>query len=114
MSDPKFWVAVSFVVFLLIAWKPLIGRILGMLDARAARIRSEIDEAARLRAEAEALLQAARAREAAARAEAERIVAHAREEAERTAREMAEALAAATARRERMALDRIAAAPKRR
>ncbi|MDW8444536.1 MAG: F0F1 ATP synthase subunit B [Acetobacteraceae bacterium] len=110
LNDPKFWVAVSFFVFLAVAWKPLILRILRLLDARAERIRSEIAEAERLRAEAEALLRDAKARHEAAKAEAEAMLAHAREEAERVAKELAEATAAAMARRERMALDRIAAA----
>ena len=108
--DPKFWVAVSFVLFLILAWKPLISRILAALDGRAARIRAEIDEATRLRQEAEALLREAEARREAAAAEAEQILAHAREEAKLVSTEMAEELAAAMRRRERMAMDRIAAA----
>ncbi len=110
LTDPKFWVAVSFFVFLVIAWKPLILRIVRLLDARAERIRAEIAEAGRLRAEAEGLLRDAKAKHETARAEAEALLAHAREEAERVAKELAEATAAAMARREKMALDRIAAA----
>jgi F-type H+-transporting ATPase subunit b len=110
LSDPKFWVAVSFLLFLALAWKPLIGRILAALDARGERIRAEIDEAARLRAEAEAVLREARAKRAAAAAEAEAVLAHAREEADRLSAEMAEAVQATLKRRERMAMERIAAA----
>ncbi len=110
LNDPKFWVAVSFLVFLAVAWKPLILRIVRLLDARAERIRAEIAEAGRLRAEAEALLRDAKAKHEAARTEAEAVLAHAREEAERVAKELAEATAATLSRRERMALDRIAAA----
>lgn len=108
--DPKFWVAVSFVLFLLLAWKPLITKIIAALDARAARIRAEIAEAAKLREEAEAMLREARAKREAAAAEAERILAHAREEARLVSAEMAAELAASTKRRERMAMERIAAA----
>jgi F-type H+-transporting ATPase subunit b len=104
MSDPKLWVAISFFIFLAIAWKPLIGRILAALDARGERIRAEIEEAAKLRAEAEAM------RRAAAAAEAEKVLAHAREEAKHVAAEMQVELQAALKRRERMAMDRIAAA----
>ncbi len=110
LSDPKFWVAVSFFVCLAVAWKPVILRIVRLLDARSERIRAEIAEAGRLRAEAEALLRDAKAKHEAARAEAEALLVHAREEAERLAKELAEATAATLSRREKMALDRIAAA----
>lgn len=110
LSDPKLWVAISFFIFLALAWKPLIGRILAALDARGERIRAEIDEAAKLRAEAEAMLREAKARREAAVAEAETVLAHAREEAKHVAAEMQAELAASLKRRERMAMDRIAAA----
>lgn len=108
--DPKFWVAVSFFLFLALAWKPLIRTMLVALDSRADRIRGEIDEAARLRREAEAILRDARARRDAATAEAQQVLAHAREEAKLVSAEMAAELAAALKRRERMAMERIAAA----
>lgn len=108
--DPKFWVAVSFVVFVLLLGRTIWTRITAMLDARAARIRAELDEAARLRAEAEAMRRQAEADRAAALAEAEELIARARAEAERVAQAAAAEAEAAARRRERMALDRIAAA----
>lgn len=108
--DPKFWVAVSFFLFLVLAWKPLITKIIAALDSRAARIRAEIDEAAKLREEAEGILREARAKRDAAAAEAQEVLAHAREEARLVSVEMAEELAASLKRRERMAMERIAAA----
>jgi F-type H+-transporting ATPase subunit b len=110
MSDPKLWVAISFFLFLALAWKPLVGRMLAALDARGERIRAEIEEAAKLRAEAEAMLREAKARREAAAAEAEQVLARAREEAKLVAAEMQAELAASLKRRERMAMDRIAAA----
>lgn len=110
LSDPKLWVAISFFIFLALAWKPLIVRILAALDARGERIRAEIDEAAKLRQEAEAMLREAKAKREAAAAEAEQVMAHAREEAKLVAAEMQAELAAALKRRERMAMERIAAA----
>jgi F-type H+-transporting ATPase subunit b len=108
--DPKFWVAVSFVLFFLLLGKKLWGAISGALDGRAAGIRRQLDEAAHLRAEAEQMLKDAEAERAAATREAEAMLANARAEAERVgAAAMAEAEASAK-RRERMALDRIAAA----
>ncbi len=108
--DPKFWVAVSFVLFFLLLGKKLWGAVSSALDGRAAGIRRQLDEASRLRAEAEQMLKDAEAERAAAAQEAEDLLANARAEAERVAAAaMAEAEAAAK-RRERMALDRIAAA----
>ena len=56
LAKPEFWVAVSFVAFFVVVWKPLKGALLGGLDARAERIRKELDEAQRLREEAQTLL----------------------------------------------------------
>lgn len=108
--DPKFWVAVSFFLFFLLLGKKLWAAIAGALDGRAAAIRRQLDEASRLRAEAESLLKAAEAERAAATVEAEALLARARDEVERVATAAAAEAQAAAKRRERMALDRIAAA----
>lgn len=108
--DPKFWVAVSFVLFCVLAGRMAWARVAPMLDARGLRIRAELDEAARLRTEAEALLRQAEADRAAALQEAEAMLARARVEAERVAEAAAAEAEASARRRERMALDRIAAA----
>ena len=108
--DPKFWVAVSFVLFFLLLGKKLWGAIGGALDGRAAGIRRQLDEASRLRAEAEAMLKAAEAERTAAAQEAEALLARAHAEAERVATAAVADAEAAAKRRERMALDRIAAA----
>ncbi|MBV8775565.1 MAG: F0F1 ATP synthase subunit B, partial [Alphaproteobacteria bacterium] len=88
------------------AWRALGGG----LDARAARIQGELEEARRLREEAEALVTQYRAQQQQAAAEAEAIVAHAQEEAERIAAQGARDLDAALLRRQRMAEERIAQA----
>ncbi len=110
LSDPKFWVAVSFVLFVIVAWKPLIVRLARALDARGEKIRAEIEEARRLRGEAEAMLKRAEAARAAAEAEAAALLMHAKDEAVRIGEQARADLDAALKRRERMALDRIAAA----
>lgn len=109
-SDPKFWIAASFIIFLVLAGKAGWTRITEMLDARSARIRDELDEAKRLRAEAQAMMARAEADRTAAIAEAADLIARAKAEAERLAATMAAEAEAAARRRERMAMDRIAAA----
>jgi F-type H+-transporting ATPase subunit b len=82
----------------------------GMLDGKIATIRKQLDEAKALRAEAEALLADAKAKQAAAHKDAEGILAHAKIEAEQLvakARDDAETL---VERRGKMAEDKIAAA----
>ncbi|WP_431267817.1 hypothetical protein [Dankookia sp. P2] len=39
--DPKFWVGVSFVIFLLLVGRKAWGQMTGMLDARAEKVRAE-------------------------------------------------------------------------
>jgi F-type H+-transporting ATPase subunit b len=109
-QDPKFWVAVSFVIFLLLVGRLAWARITGMLDGRAERVRMELAEASRLRSEAEALLKQAEADRTAALVEARELLERAQAEAVRVAEAAAADAEGSAKRRERMALDRIAAA----
>jgi F-type H+-transporting ATPase subunit b len=108
--NPVFWVAVSFVIFVLLLGRTLWNKATEALDARAAKIRADLDEAARLRAEAEAMRRQAEADRKAALSEAGTLIARARTEAERLAAATAAEAEAAAHRRERMAMDRIHAA----
>jgi F-type H+-transporting ATPase subunit b len=110
LHDPEFWVLVAAVIFVAAVWKPVGRTLTGGLDARAARIRGELDEARRLREEAERLVAEYRAKQQQALAEAEAIVAHAKAEAERIAAQSAHDLEQALERRQRMAEERIAQA----
>ena len=111
-AEPRNWVFLAFVVFFVLFGKMLWVAIRDILDRRAALVRAELDEAERLRREAEAMLADAKQRREAAIADAQRLLEGAKHEAERlTAAAAAEAEAAAK-RREQMALDRIAAAEK--
>jgi F-type H+-transporting ATPase subunit b len=107
-SEPEVWVLIAVVLFIVGVWKPARRSIIGALDARAARIRDELDAARRLREEAQQLLDANRQREAEAAAEAEAILAHARAEAERVAAQAARDLEQTLERRQRLAEERIA------
>jgi F-type H+-transporting ATPase subunit b len=108
--DPEFWVAVAAVIFIAVVWKPARRSLLGSLDARAERIRTDLDEARRLRDEAEQLLADYRRKASEAEADARAIVAHATEDAERIAAGAARDLEQALARRQRLAEERIAQA----
>jgi len=108
----SFWVAVAIIIFAVLFGKKIVVPVLGMLDARTAAVRAALDEAAALRAEAEALLADAKTRQQQAIADAQKIRDDATAEAARNAAELAKEARAVTRRRERLALDRIAAAEK--
>src|SRR5205823_9692774 len=110
LADGEFWVLLAVVIFAVAVWKPARRAVLGGLDARAARIAAELDEAKKLREEAEALLAQYRRQQQEAAVQAEAILAHAREEAVRVAAQGAKDLDAALARRQRLAEERVAQA----
>ncbi|HWB47826.1 MAG TPA: F0F1 ATP synthase subunit B [Stellaceae bacterium] len=110
IHDAEFWVLVAAVIFVAAVFKPISRTLTGGLDAHAARIRGELDEARRLREEAERLVADYKARQQAAGSEAAATVAHAKAEAERIAAQSARDLELALERRQRMAEDRIAQA----
>jgi F-type H+-transporting ATPase subunit b len=111
LHEGEFWVAVGFVlVIALLVWKRAPAMATKFLDARAAAIAAELDEARRLNAEAAALLDDYRKRAAGAEAEAEHILAEARAEAARYAEDSRKALAGQIERRAAAAQDKIAQA----
>ena len=110
LESAEFWVAVAFIAFVAGVFKPGRKVILGALDRRAMKIQSEIDEATRLREEAQAVLAAYQRKQREAAEETEEMLEYAKEEAEllrkRTLSELEEALG----RRQQQALDHIAQA----
>ena len=86
-AGAEFWVGVGLLIFLaIVVWAGAHKKIGAALDAKTAKIRTDLDEAARLRAEAEALLAQLRAE----RAEAERRAAEMLADAEAQAKRMEE------------------------
>lgn len=118
MSDPSFfgesrnWVGIAFFLFFILFGRKLWGALAGLLDTRAQAVRKELDEAATLRREAEALLADAKTQRERALADAKALVEGARAEAMRLSASAAAEAEAGAKRREQMALDRIAAAEK--
>lgn len=110
LHDHHFWVLISLAIFVALVWKRASQSITSALDNRAARIRSELDEARTLRQEAEQLLAQYQQQERDAVGEAQAIITHAREEAARIAAQAASDLEQSLARRQRQAEERIAQA----
>jgi F-type H+-transporting ATPase subunit b len=98
------------VVIAIMIWQRVPRLIARALDGRIDTIRRDLDEASRLRAEAEAMLAAAQSRDANSRDEAASIVRHAEAEAAAMRRKAENDAADLVARRSQMAEDRIGAA----
>ncbi|WP_417518221.1 F0F1 ATP synthase subunit B [Minwuia sp.] len=110
-SDPTFWVAIAFVAFFaLIFYLKVPGKLVAQLDARADRIRSELEEAKRLREEAQELYADYQRKAEEAAKEADAIVAHAREESTRLAEKMRKDMEDSLNRRKAQAESKIAQA----
>lgn len=107
MHDPAFWVANAFFLFVLLVYKP-VGRILAkMLDERARRIQEELDEAVRLREEAQALLVSFQRKQRDAMKEAEEILQSARLDAASMTKEAEKYLEETLNRRIDAAMEKI-------
>lgn len=109
--DAEFFVAVGFVLFvLLLGYLGVHRTILSSLDGRTRQVADELAEAKRLRDEAEAILASYKKKAVEAQAEADAIVAQAKAEAEAFAKETSERMAEFVARRTRQAETKIAMA----
>ncbi|HOD15790.1 MAG TPA: F0F1 ATP synthase subunit B [Spirochaetota bacterium] len=84
------WTVITFLVMMGILWKVAWRPIVDAMDARAEKVRFEIDNAERTRQEAEKLLAQHKAMMDNSRNEAAQIIAKGREEAERMKNEIVE------------------------
>ena len=111
MFEAEFWVAVAFVLFLLVmGYFGVHKKLLDVLDHRSVRIKAELDEARRLREEAHKLFTAYQHKQGEAEKEAQGIIAGAQAEAERLAAEAEAKLQDFVTRRTQMAETKIAQA----
>lgn len=105
------WVSLAMLIFLaVLIWKKVPAAIGGVLDKKIAAIRAQLAEAAKLRAEAEALKAEYEARMATATKDAEAMRAAAEEEAADLIAQAKVDAEALIVRRQKMAEDKIGAA----
>jgi F-type H+-transporting ATPase subunit b len=107
-ADPAFWVGLAFLLVVALTFNKVKLAMTGNLDARAAKIRTQIEEARKLREDAQALLAEYQRKQRDAMAEAEKIISAAKGEAARLKVQAAQDLENALARRKEQALERIA------
>ena len=110
LESAEFWVAIAFLAFVASVFKPGRKALLGALDGRAAKIQAEINEALRLREEAQAALATYQRKQREATEETEEMLEHAREEADLLIKQTLSELEETLKWREKQALVRIAQA----
>jgi F-type H+-transporting ATPase subunit b len=111
MFEAEFWVAVAFVLFVVVLGYFGVHKLLLQgIDDRRGRIKAELDDARRLKAEAEALFATYQRKLQEAEHEAQAIVASAKAEAERLAAEAQTRIKEFVERRTKMAESKIAQA----
>ena len=110
-QDPVFWTLIAMLMFIGIVMYFKVPAMIGKsLDARADAIRKELDDARRLREEAQQLLADYQRKSREAEEEAKGIIEQAKREAEALATETRRSLAEGLERRTRAAEDKIARA----
>jgi F-type H+-transporting ATPase subunit b len=110
LANPHLWVNIALLVFIVVAGPKLWKALASVLDQRSLRIKNSLDEAQKLRDEAQALLNEYQRRQKEAAKEAEGILAAAKELAEHQTKDAMAALEASMTRREKLALEKIAQA----
>lgn len=110
LTDPHIWVLLSAAVFVLIAWKKGRAPLLKTLDSRTARIKAELEEAEKLKSEAQALLSDYQKKHNDAVQTAQKIISNAKESAAQIQKDAERKLADGIKRRETLLLERIARA----
>jgi F-type H+-transporting ATPase subunit b len=111
MFEAEFWVAVATILFVLVLiYFEVHKQAFAALDERRTRIEAELNEARRLKEEAQKLVAEYKAKQTEAESEAKTLIEGARAEAERYAHEMHAKMDEFVARRTKMAEAKIAQA----
>lgn len=107
LKDPMFFYGVAFVIFIGLAYRYGRSGFASWIDDEIEKVRRQLDEAEKLRAEAEATLADYKAKQAAALTEADALIRNAKDEAVRLKAQAEAELKASLARHEQQAVERI-------
>src|SRR5262249_28171062 len=111
MFDAEIWVAVAFVIFIAaLAYLGVHQAMVGFVDQRRDKVQAELDEARRLKEEAQTLLAQYQRKRHEADEEAAALIAGAQAEAERLSADVKAKMEEFVARRTKMAETKIAQA----
>ncbi|MTJ83266.1 MAG: F0F1 ATP synthase subunit B [Telmatospirillum sp.] len=109
-SEAETWVAITWLIVVALLARPVFRGITAALALRREKIRARIEEAERLRAEAQEMLATYQKKQRDALKEAEAIIANAKAEAQRLSQQAEADLDDLLKRREQQAVERIAQA----
>lgn len=107
-QDPTNWVAISFVLFMGLFLRYLLPVIVKALDSRSVKIKEQLEQATKLREEAEALLASYKQQQKEMQLQAEKTLADAKIEVEHMKQRAETELKAAIDRRTEQASEKIA------
>jgi F-type H+-transporting ATPase subunit b len=106
-ANPESWVAITWLIVVVLLARPVSKAIIKGLDGRRDKIRDRLAEAEKLRDEAQELLAAYQKKQREALAEASAIIAQAKAEAARLTAQASSDLDELVMRREQQAMERI-------
>ena len=110
LQEPHFWVEIGLAIFVIFADPKIWRALTSFLDQRSMKIKADLDEAQKLKDEAQALLAEYQRKQRDALREAEEILSSAKTQAQREIMDAKANLDASLARREAAALEKIAQA----
>jgi len=110
LENPHTWVYLGFFLFAALAGPKLWKALAQLLDRRSLKIKSDLDEAQKLKDEAQALLAEYQRKQRDAMREAEEIISNAKGLAQRQIKDAGKKLEENLARREKASLEKIAQA----
>lgn len=110
LENPHTWVYLAFFLFVALAGPKIWRALAQMLDRRSLKIKADLDEAQKLKDEAQALLAEYQRKQRDAMREAEEIIANAKGLAQRQIKDAGKKLEENLARREKASLEKIAQA----
>ena len=107
LQDPSFWVLIAFIIFVGLVWFKARGIIVSLLDVRVERIKAELDEAQKLKEQAQETLAEQRQLTRQAVEKAEAILEDAKKEAAEQLKLAEKKLEATIAQRHQQAMIRL-------
>ena len=106
-SDPKFWLLVSFIVFVILMIKPFKSMMIGGLDSKIEEIKQNIDKSLESFTEAEEKLKDAEKRTLDLSNKVDEIISNARSQAESISKNIIDKTSQTVKSKEKNSIDRI-------
>ena len=106
-SDPKFWLLISFIVFVILMIKPFKSMMIGGLDSKIEEIKQNIDKSLESFTEAEEKLKDAEKRTLDLSNKVDEIISNARSQAESISKKIIDKTSQTVKSKEKNSIDRI-------